>query len=259
MALPAEMMVRNHKPTFAISICLSVPTSNHISAHVMSFIDEMAWDYGLHDVFEKTVFSTDTRNDAAHSSTLLRRALGLTIQVSLFLDCSESRALFSLIDHVISLDHDAAQWILEECHRRLGHKRRFWSQMITFYVHILTKTYTEKVMAVATSNLADILESFLVDGPSAASEMNASTIFNELALLPSQVSRMSTWGRDMVDSDLRLHGCTLAFQLICPDRRTSALQSSHLWTMWCHKLRFAIEDETVCYTPHPFPNLANIL
>lgn len=228
----------------------SIPVSNQTSAHVVSFIDAMTWDYGLYDALEKTVTSTDSIHSTCsnHQSTLLRTALGLTTQISLLLECSEPQALFSLIDHVSSVDPDAAQWILQECHRCLGHNRRLWTQKIKLYVDILTKSHAENVKAAATSNLADILESFLEVGPSILSEVNTATIRVELALLPNQVSRMSTWGRDIVDSDLRLHGCVLAFQFLSSDPWNSDLQILHILEIWCLKLRYAIQDESVHYT-----------
>lgn len=233
------------KPRFYVD--RSILVSNRILAHVLSLIDAMAWGYGLYDALDKTLTSTDGIN--THSSTLLRRALGLTTQVSLLLEFSEPQALFSLIDQVSNADPDAAQWILHECHQFLGHNRRLWCQNIKLYVNILTKTHAEKVKTAATSNLVDILESFLESGPSALSEVNTTSIWAQLVLLPNRDSRISIWGRDMVDSDLRLHGCILAFQSLSPGGWNLVLQDSRFLKAWCLRLRFAIQDETVYYTP----------
>lgn len=191
-----------------------------------------------------------TWGDSAHeipSSTLLRRGLGLTTLISLLLGSSESDALFSLMDHISSVDLDGTHWILQQCHCCLGNERRFWLQMVKLYVNILTKAHAERVMSMATSNLADILESLLEQKRSTMSEPDIAIIRTKLASLPHSVSRMSNWGRDMVDSDLRLHGCILAIQSTSLDDWSAAPQVKESLESWRHKIRFAIRDETVCY------------
>ncbi|KAK2756662.1 hypothetical protein FQN54_005107 [Arachnomyces sp. PD_36] len=213
--------------------------------HVASFVDSLAWEYGLYDVLENTLTSNNAIDPTRtiHSSTLLRKALGLTTLLSLLLGRSDLEASCALLDNISTVDPDASQWILEQCHRCLRDNKPLWSQMIQLYVNILTNPYAESVMTMATSNLADLLESFLDDGPCAAPELDIATMRTELAAIPSEVSQTSIWGRDIVDADLRLHGCILAIQSTS-DQFLGSPQRKASLEMWCHKLRFALREET---------------
>ena len=155
----------------------------------------------------------------------------------------------NLIDRVSNVDPDATQWVLRQCHNRLVYEKGMWAKLMQLYTSILTKDHAECVMVVATSNLADIIESLLGSKFGALPKSDISMVETALVSLPNRVSQMPSWGRELVDADLRLHGCILAVQSTSLAQQTVSWEITQSLEIWCYKLRFALQDETVRYIP----------
>lgn len=210
-----------------------------------TFLDKIFNTYDFHDILNYVFDSSHPSWKAlsvTRATSLLRRLFSWAEILRLFAS-SSVEGLTSLFQSISAFDSNAGRWLLEKTQEVFGEKEKHRSTLLNLYTSIILGDDSEEVKGEAILDLASILEVLLdfrhdnikgVDLP-----------WEALSKQLDSDADARTRSRDMADAELRLQGSLLAARINSSQGQSLSAYEFDI-RMWATKLRFAMQEETVC-------------
>ncbi|KAJ5083898.1 hypothetical protein NUU61_008477, partial [Penicillium alfredii] len=220
-----------------------------VETSIAHFVDELFQTHDLHGI-KGHVFNASwpgwNLSSSTRSSSLLRRALAWCTILKM-LSLGQWHDITTFYHGVSLFDANAARWVSERLHEKLGALQRYRKPLAELYSSVIMGSFSTEVKIIAVSNLACILEDLLVLQLDAAQSLVLPWENIGKSFQPEM--DIQAWNREATDAELRLRGCLLNVRISLEGKESLSAFESDLES-WSIKLRSALSEETEFTTRH---------